>query len=119
VAIDHGKSTEKLDKVRLTGHYDTIYLGHLENLLHHAGIEVERRNQFAAGGMGELPAMDVMPELWVEEDLLPRAEAILQQLKEPQKVSDIKPWACPTCGEQIEGQYSQCWQCGHWLNEEE
>ena len=112
------QDTEALDKVRLTGNYDTIYLGHLENLLRHAGIKVEMRNQFSAGGMGELPAIDVMPELWVEKDMLTEAEVILRQSKKPQEQLDIKPWACPICGEQIEGQFSQCWQCGYWFKEE-
>ena len=108
-----------MEKVRLTSSYDTIYLGHLENLLRQAGIFVEKRNQFAAGGLGELSAIDVMPELWVEANVYPRAEVILQQLNAQREQSDDRLRTCPNCGEQVEGQFSQCWQCGHWFEEGE
>jgi predicted amidophosphoribosyltransferase len=25
--------------------------------------------------------------------------------------SDAPPWKCPTCGEEIEGQFTECWNC--------
>ena len=58
-------SGKLLDKIRLISSFDTVHLGHVENLLHEAGISVEKRNQYASGGAGELSAIDVMPELWV------------------------------------------------------
>lgn len=99
---------------RLVASLDTIYLGYIEALLNQAGIEVDKRNQFIAGGLGELPVMDAMPELWVESAAYSRAEAILQQVANDPQPQEKTAWVCPQCGESIEGQFSQCWQCGYW-----
>jgi len=109
---------KKLQKKRLTASFDTIFLAHVENLLRQAGIPAEQRNQFSAGGLGELPAMDVMPELWVEATAYTKADDILSQVIRDRDINEKPVWICPQCGESIEGQFSQCWQCGHWLEEE-
>ena len=103
-----------LDKIRLISSFDTVHLGHVENLLHEAGISVEKRNQYASGGVGELSPIDVMPELWVARRAQAQAEAILLQLKKDQEKAATTTWVCPQCGESMGGQFAQCWQCGEW-----
>jgi hypothetical protein len=49
--------------------------------------------------------------LWVEEDQLARAKSILKKTMAPLE-SVKKPWGCIGCGEEIEGQFSECWNCG-------
>lgn len=100
---------------RLISSFDTLHLGHVHNLLTDAGITVEYRNQFTAGAAGDLPVFDVMPELWVEAKAYARAEAILQQVNdERERAARLPAWTCPDCGETVEGQFEQCWQCGYW-----
>jgi len=106
-----------LNKRRLIGSFDTIFLGHIEALLSQSGISVEYRNQYMSGGMGELPPMDVTPELWVEAAAYPRAEDIMQRATSDDAEASSE-WLCPKCGEDIEAQFAQCWQCGYWREED-
>jgi hypothetical protein len=101
----------------LISSFDSLLLGHVENLLHEAGIQVDHRNIFTAGAAGGLPVIDVMPELWVEPAAYPRAEDILQKVMDDRQRSDRPDWVCPDCGESIEGQFAQCWHCGCWKPE--
>lgn len=102
----------------LTASFDTIFLAHVYNLLQQAGLSVEFRNQFSAGALGELPATEVIPELWVEEATYLRAEEILNRVIRDREDNQKPDWICAQCGETIEGQFSQCWQCGYWSEEE-
>ncbi|MGD8430515.1 MAG: DUF2007 domain-containing protein [Ectothiorhodospiraceae bacterium] len=91
---------------------DPLIVGHLENVLKRQGIACFVRNRYLAGGVGELPPTEVWPQLWVEED---RDEAAARRL-----IGEVMgevgepgpPWRCPRCGESIEGQFAECWNCG-------
>lgn len=78
-------------------------------MLDSAGIRCELRNRFIGGAIGDLPADQVMPQLWLldarDEE---RARALLAELRTP---STLPAWHCPACGETIEGQFFQCWSC--------
>ena len=104
-------------KKLLYSSFDTIFLGYIETLLSQSGIPTEYRNQYVSGGVGELPPVDVTPELWVEEAVFARAEAIVQQATSNENDMAAQ-WVCPECGETIEGQFAQCWQCGYWREED-
>jgi len=74
-----------------------------------AGYRCEIRNQFLAGAVGELPADQVGPELWVVRDTeFNAARALLSELQHP---TSMPAWWCRACGEQSEGQFGQCWKC--------
>ena len=68
---------------------------------------------FLAGAAGELPA-DICPTLWLIDDQdLDRAHEVLARfLAPPQSSLDAAPWHCAACGEQIEGDFDRCWNCG-------
>jgi hypothetical protein len=100
---------------RLVSSFDTIYLSHIENLLGQLGIPVEKRNFLIAGGVGELPFVDVIPELWVPVDVYRQALGVVQSLSAKDTEDDDLPWQCPQCDERIEAQFVQCWQCGYFL----
>lgn len=69
------------------------------------------RNEFLGGAAGELPPHECWPELWVIEAAdWARARALVDAELAP---ADATPWTCPGCGETIEGQFAQCWHCGH------
>lgn len=87
-------------------------IGHLKNVLAAAGIKCVARNIDLVSAAGELPPVDCWPELWViDDDKFPRAQAVLKKALAPLRVVR-KPWACGGCGETIEGQFSECWNCG-------
>ena len=96
---------------RLTSHESLAFLGHLKNLLEQSGVRCVIRNEQLSGGLGEIPFLECLPELWIVSDRqLEQAEALLAEL---QRVDPTAPqWVCAACGETNEGQFAACWQCG-------
>lgn len=88
---------------------DPLLAGYLKELLEQHQIACLLKNAFLSGGAGELPPTEAWPELWVDEEDAARAQEILagQLQGEPQP-----DWVCRRCGEAVEGQFAQCWNCG-------
>ena len=96
---------------RLITHESLAYVGHLKNLLEQSGITCLIRNDQLSGGLGEIPFLDCLPELWVTRDEdLARAEAVLEATKNTS--AEGEEWQCTLCGESNERQFALCWQCG-------
>jgi hypothetical protein len=56
------------------------------------------------------PDPEARPSVWVLESQAEKAiRLIIAHQGEPGADPD---WACPGCGEEIEGQFTECWQCG-------
>ena len=73
------------------------------------GIPCVVRNQFISGAMGELPAQDLEPELWlINADDLVFAERVLTSLKED---NCAEAWVCNTCQEPQDAEFNLCWNC--------
>ena len=53
---------------RLTAHESLAHIGHLKNLLEQSGIACIIKNDQLSGGLGEIPFLDCLPELWVLQD---------------------------------------------------
>jgi hypothetical protein len=49
--------------------------------------------------------------LWVRREDLEPALKVLEQIQQ-QHEPDRQPWRCAGCGEQHQGQFSSCWNCG-------
>lgn len=96
---------------------DPLMIGHLKNVLESQGIDCVIKNTYLAGAVGELPPIECWPELWVVDDAeYSVAEEVLAKALAP--LGSVKrPWKCKRCGEIIEGQFSECWNCGarQWL----
>ena len=96
---------------RLLSNESLAYVGHVRNLLEQSGIACAIKNEQLSGGLGEIPFLECLPELWVLRDAdLPRARALLKSLEEGE--SGRGPWRCRHCGESNEGQFAACWRCG-------
>ena len=90
-----------------------LMISHLKNILETCGIDCLVKNTYLASAMGELPPIECWPELWVVDDVkYEKARALLEETLSP-VVAVKKPWRCKRCGEEVEGQFSECWQCGH------
>lgn len=91
---------------------DPLMVGHLKNVLATFEICCVTRNLDLSAAAGELPPIDCWPELWIvnDEDFT-RAQTILRKTLAP-LMSVKKPWRCRGCGEEVEGQFSECWKCG-------
>lgn len=83
--------------------------GFLESL----GIQALVRGEYLTSGWGELP-VDLC-SVWITDDAqFDRAnELLIDFLKGTfaRRFSGER-WACPQCGEQLEGQFTACWKCG-------
>ena len=96
---------------RLTSSESLAYLGHLKNLLEQSGINCVIKNEQLSGGLGEIPFLECLPELWVVSDhQLARAQSLLEELE--QASPSAPTWRCTVCGETNEGQFAVCWRCG-------
>ena len=76
------------------------------------GINCLVRNDELSTALGEIPFVECYPELWVVDDeVWPRARLLLDKwLAESAETGP--DWTCPGCGEQLEGQFLTCWNCG-------
>ena len=80
-----------------------------QQMLADAGIACEIRNRYIGAAVGELPADQVAPQIWVRDDAdLPRATELLAEFRSPRTSAS---WCCFQCGELVEGQFFQCWNC--------
>ena len=97
--------------IKVFEHFEFSRVGQVQSLLESEGIRTFLRNEFSSSVVGELPFVEVVPQLFVlEEKDLPRARELLK-LDLP--VEDAgESWTCPACGIDVEGNFSQCWQCG-------
>ena len=96
---------------KLTTSESLITINHYRNLLASEGIASEIRNQHLGSIVGEMPFVEVWPELWVKNDL--DFDRALQLISDA--VGDEAPqasWQCSKCGEDNEGQFAACWNCG-------
>ena len=82
----------------------------MRNVLEHAAIPCELRNDRLWSALGEIPLPEAWPQVWVEDERdLERARAVLRELE---RGTSAPAWRCPACGERLEGQFTHCWHCG-------
>ena len=93
---------------RVFSSFNRVAVHHARNLLSNEGIRAEVRNEFLSSAMGELPPAECQAELWVlRDDDAPRAERLLRYGAQ----TGGCPWRCAACGEVLEPQFTQCWNC--------
>ena len=83
-------------------------------LLEGAGIPAMLKNEH-----GHIAVMAVVggaatfcwPEVWVEDEDYERAAEIVARENSAVKET-AEPWQCPHCGETVDGELAECWNCG-------
>lgn len=83
---------------------------HCANLLRSAGIRAEIRNAFLAGAVGDIPFIEAGPQVWIDDRQDPDIARTI--IEESRRAPTASAWDCAACGEFIEGQFAQCWNCG-------
>ena len=95
---------------KLFTHENRMIVHNIRNLLAEEGIETQLKNEFAGGAVGDLPAFETWPEIWLEdESKLERPEAIVRTTIEKSSAED---WRCGGCGEANGAAFQICWNCG-------
>jgi hypothetical protein len=82
----------------------------LQNILEDHGIKYRVKNEFLYAGTGELPPIECWPQLCVDDGDFEEAKRIVD---EALSEKDLAAWKCDSCGEEIEGQFTECWNCGN------
>jgi len=79
--------------------------------LREAGIVATVQRQHLLAAAGHLPPDQCLPEIWLDHaEQLNAARDLLRDLQHvPQR-----HWHC-ACGEEVEGGFEQCWQCGRLM----
>ncbi len=91
--------------------FDYMRVGQMQSLLESNGIGTFLKNQFGFGGTGELPFLETMPQLFVlSEKDVERARTLIAE-HDPRAEAG-EPWTCAECGEENDGHFSACWNCG-------
>ncbi|MDN6883143.1 DUF2007 domain-containing protein [Variovorax sp. CAN2819] len=75
------------------------------------GVAATVQREFLGAVMGQLPPDQCLPEIWIDDEAqFDLAKKLLHELQHrPQR-----SWLC-VCGEQVEGGFEQCWQCGEMM----
>ncbi len=74
-----------------------------------AGIDASVQRAYASGIAGEIPPDQSLPEVWVhDDDRLGAACSLLDEMRH----LPWQHWVCAACGEDIDGPFEQCWNCG-------
>lgn len=93
-------------------HAPNVIIGqHWVNLLTMAGIPCELHNRYLSGALGEIPADQCAPEIWLEDE---RDVALARRVIDATqaRLAGASAWECTHCGERLEPQFTQCWRCG-------
>jgi Putative prokaryotic signal transducing protein len=102
---------------KLTSADSLITISHYRNILASEGIPCFIRNEYLGAIIGEMPFLEVWPELWVKNDL--DHDRALQLISgDIDEESPTLPWKCKHCGTENEGQFAACWSCGELLLQE-
>ncbi len=83
----------------------------VKNVLELNGIESTISNQYLSAVVGEVPPIETWPQLWVKEEDAERAKEIIEAAN-TDVAESRETWVCPKCGEELEGQFTECWNCG-------
>jgi rubrerythrin len=92
--------------------FDVTLVGHYQSVLESNDIATFMKNQFGTSGAGELPFVEVIPQLWVlNEADTGRAKALIKELSDPESNERPQAWVCHKCGTPQEAAFTHCWKC--------
>ena len=92
--------------------FDIALVGHYQSVLESNDIPTFMKNQFGTSGAGELPFVEVIPQLWVlNETDEERATTLISELRDPGSQEQPEAWKCSQCGTQQEPVFTHCWKC--------
>ncbi|MHC4441066.1 MAG: putative signal transducing protein [Planctomycetota bacterium] len=88
-------------------------------LLEREGIEAVVFGETLSLARGELPlTTDTLPSVWVKPEDVERAMTIVDRYEAgyfedegDESFQPPPPWICPSCGEEVEGHFTACWNC--------
>jgi hypothetical protein len=109
--IDQGRSGVK--QVFVAQH--PLEAHFVKGLLEAEGIPAEVLGEVLWGARGEIPvSAETLPSVWVlnDEAVQPARRVVEAFVQGEVSLQAQGPaWICPGCGEELEPQFTACWQC--------
>ncbi len=92
--------------------FELSRVGQFQSVLEAAGIRTLLKNQYMNSSMGEIPFVELLPELWIlDDDDLERAQELIQSLL-VSHAEGQPDWVCKACSVEVGAAFSHCWNCG-------
>ena len=87
----------------------------VKGILEQYGISCEIRGEALWIARGQLPlTCETLPTIWIVDDnRYEEATELTERFKDGTLTEKAGAnWKCSECGEEVEGQFTECWQCG-------
>lgn len=85
----------------------------VQGYLELAGLQAIVQGGELGGIQGLLPTGESSAAVYVPDDEVERAEELVEEFLSSQPAeAEAAPWKCPSCGEELEPQFTECWNCG-------
>ncbi len=85
----------------------------IQGFLETAGITAFVQGDALFGVRGGVPMnSETAPSVWVADADFEQASTLVADFFREQAASAADDWTCPSCGEVLEGQFTECWNCG-------
>lgn len=94
---------------KVYSHENQFIVNNMKNIIEAENIDTFLKNEFTQGAIGEIPAFDTWPEIWVVEDH--DAKKALAIVEKVQQSSRREEWMCNNCAEKNDASFDFCWQC--------
>ena len=92
-------------------HWDTATVGLVNGLLEDAGIKTILRN-WEGSNIVEIPIPVIYPNVCVlDKEDFERAKDFISAFRQSPKTNG-EDWHCEKCGEAVELELNECWNCG-------
>lgn len=96
---------------------DDVTEAHLvKGLLESHGLSAAVRGEDLWGTRGEVPFADTWPTVWVLDDACEgEARRLVAEYASGKQLPPGTPgpgWQCSACGQDLETQFTACWNCG-------
>jgi hypothetical protein len=97
--------------IKVYENFNFSRVGQMQSLLEAHGIRTFIRNQYGSSVMGEVPFVEVVPQLFVleERDIAQALELLKLDLP---RAAEGEDWLCPECGVEVDANFNRCWKCG-------
>ena len=97
--------------IKVFADFELSKVGQFQSVLEAEGIHTHLKNQFTSSVLGEIPFVEVMPELWIlEDDDLVKAKRLIQELLSDSQHNQPE-WTCSRCDSVVDGVFDRCWKC--------
>jgi len=92
---------------------DRLMTGHIRNLIENEDIRCIVKNEHLSSILGEIPPIECWAEVWIIDDTQnERAVEIVEKALASHDTLQEPSWICSKCSEELEGQFTECWNCG-------